>query len=230
MKKLLFFVVFLAGCGYLVLQSHPGLYYGETAAFDNFTLHSSVPLSGDVSRPLAMARERLTTSEFFTPAVGFDVYVAAGPRDYAFFTPLCRDHYACVNPLNGRIMIAPPDLEKNRSLGAPEGEPRDFSAVLAGAAARELVRHKLRPLAYLVLSEWLLRGYSGLVGGTGERVPADICAGPFAEGTLLKDYEYRLAVEFAMTEERINFGMLMEKNYSFENLEDQMRKRYCAPK
>ena len=230
MKKLVFFTLLLAGCVFLLLQWRPGMYFGESAVFDNFNLHSSEPLQGNAARPLTFAREKLAASEFFTPGVNFDVYMAAGPREYAFFTPFCHDEYACVNPLTGHIVIAPVDLDKDSSLGVPEGEPRHFSALLAGAAARDLVRRRLRPLSYLVMSEWLLRGYAGLIGGTGERVPEDICKGPAADGTLLRDYEYRLAVEFAMAEERITFGMLMDKNYSFESLESQMKRRYCPVK
>ena len=47
---------------------------------------------------------------------------------------------------------------------------------------------------------------------------------------LLRDYEYRLAVEFAMAEEKISFGVLLDKNYSFESLEKQMKRRYCPVK
>jgi len=158
MKKLIFFTLLLAGCVYALLQWQPGIYFGEKSVFDNFTLHTSEPLQGDPAKTMAIAKNKIAASEFFTPEAAFDVYVAAGPGDYAFFTPFCKDHYACVNPFNGHIVIVPPDLAKNQVTGAPEGEARDFSAVLAGAAARDLVRRSMRPLAYLVLSDWLLRG------------------------------------------------------------------------
>lgn len=227
MRKPLFIVLLLSACAYALLQWHPAIYYGESMVSDNFTLHSYEPLQGDVARLIVIAKERLATSEFTAPGDTFDVYIATAARDYAFFTPFCKDHNACVNPLNGHIFIAPVDLSKDIILAESINETRRFSAVLAGAAARDLIRRKLRPLTYMLLSEWLLRGYSGLIGGTGERIPSEICDKTPAEGTVLRDYDYRLAVEFALTEERITFWGLLEKDYGFEPLEKQMKRRYC---
>lgn len=227
MKKIFFTLLLLAAGAYALLQWKPGLYYGESAAFDNFTLHSSEPLQGDAARVIVMAKDRLATSEFNNPAQSFDVYLASATRDYAFFTPFCKDRNACVNPLNGHIFISPADLDKDIILADSIDETRHFSAVLAGAAARELIRRRMRPLSYLMLSEWMLRGYSGLIGGTGERMPSEICGKTFAEGTMMRDYEYRLAVEFVLSEERITFWGLLERDPALDPLEKQMRQRYC---
>ena len=227
MKKLIFIALLLAAGAYALLQWKPGLYYGESAAFDNFTLHSSEPLQGDAARLIVLAKERLATSEFNDPAQNFDVYLATAARDYAFFTPFCKDPNVCVNALNGHIFIGPADLDKDIILADSINETRRFSAVLAGAAARDLIRRKMRPLSYVMLSEWMLRGYSGLIGGTGERMPAEICEKAFPEWTMMRDYEYRLGVEFEMSEERINFRGLLEKNSDFEPIEKQMKRRYC---
>jgi hypothetical protein len=227
MKKLLFILLLLAACAYAALQWKPGLYYGESAVFDNFTLHSSEPLQGDVARLIVMAQERLATSEFYAAGSSFDVYIATAARDYGFFTPFCKDRSVCINPLTGHIFIAPVDLSKDFVLAESINETRRFSAVLAGAAARDLIRRKMRPLSYILLSEWLLRGYSGLIGGTGERMSSEICDKTFAEGTVMRDYEYRLAVEFELSEERITFWGLLEKNPEYALVEKQMVRRYC---
>ncbi len=227
MKKIFFIVLLLAACCYSLLQWNPGLYYGESAVFDNFTLHSSEPLEGDVARLIVRVRERLAASEFTAAGDTFDVYIATAARDYSFFTPFCKDHNSCVNALNGHIFIAPVDIEKDLIPAATINETRHFSSVLAGAAARDLIRRRMRPLSFILLSEWSLRGYSGLIGGTGERMPSEICDKTFDEGTVMRDYEYRLAVEFAMSEERINFRYLLDKNYSYEHIEKQMKRRYC---
>jgi hypothetical protein len=227
MRKIIFILLLLAAGAYALLQWKPGLYYGESAALGNFTLHSSEPLQGDAARAIVMAKDRLATSEFNNPAETFDVYLATAARDYAFFTPFCKDRNACVNPMNGHIFIAPADLDKDIIPADSIDETRHFSAVLAGAAARELIRRRMRPLSYLMLSEWMLRGYSGLIGGTGERMPSEICGKTFAEGTVMRDYEYRLAVEFALSEERITFWGLLERDPALDPLEKQMRQRYC---
>ena len=227
MKKLIFIALLLAAGAYALLQWKPGLYYGESAAFDNFTLHSSEPLQGDAARLIVLAKERLATSEFNDPAQNFDVYLATAARDYAFFTPFCKDPNVCVNALNGHIFIGPADLNKDIILADSINETRRFSAVLAGAAARDLIRRRMRPLSYILLSEWLLRGYSGLIGGTGERMPNEICEKTFAEGTVMRDYEYRLAVEYALAEDRITFWGLLEKDYAFDPMEKLVKRRYC---
>lgn len=226
MKKL-FFILLLAAAAYAALQWNPGLYYGESAVFDNFTIHSSEPLQGDIARLIVMAKDRLAASEFTAPGDTFDVYIATAARDYAFFTPFCKDHNSCLNALNGHIFIAPADLDKDLIQAPTIGETRHFSSVLAGTAARDLVRRRMRSLSFIMLSDWMLRGYAGLIGGTGDRMPSEICEKTFDEGTVMRDYEYRLAVEFAMSEERVNFWSLLEKNYSYENIEKQMRRRYC---
>lgn len=217
----------LAAGAYALLQWKPGLYYGESAVFDNFTLHSSEPLQGDVARLIVMAQEKLGTSEFYAAGGSFDVYLTTAARDYGFFTPFCKDRNVCINPLNGHIFIAPTDLSKDVILAESINETRRFSAVLAGAAARDLIRRKMRPLSYMMLSEWMLRGYSGLIGGTGERMPSEICANAFPEWTMMRDYEYRLAVEFELGEERINFWGLLQKNPDFDPVEKQLKLRYC---
>lgn len=227
MKKFVLILLLLAAGAYALLQWKPGLYYGESAIFDNFTLHSAEPLQGDVARLIVAAQERLATSEFYAAGNSFDVYLTTAARDYGFFTPFCKDRNVCINPLNGHIFIAPADLGKDLILADSITETKRFSAVLAGAAARDLIRRKMRPLAYMMLSEWMLRGYSGLIGGTGERMPSEICDKTFAEGTMMRDYEYRLAVEFEMGYEGINFWGLLQKNADYDPIEKQMKLRYC---
>ncbi len=231
MKKFLFLLLVLSGAAYLLAVRYPGVYYTDTVVYDNFTLHSRGPLGDAAAAPLSRAREKIAASEFFAPGTRFEIYISSGPGDYSFFTPFCHDHYACVDPLNGNIMLAPPQLARDSSPGVPSGgEFRPFNSVVAAAATREMTRRALLPLTYLGMSEWKLRGYSELVSGTGAHVPSDICSGTAAEGTLLRDYEYRMAVEFAMRDERISYKYLLDKTYSFEYMDGQIRKIYCGGK
>jgi hypothetical protein len=229
MKKILLLAVLAAAGGYWLLLSKPALYYGSSLDYKCFTLHSAGAVPEGTEAVLDRALAHITGSEFYTPEARFEVYLTGGPRELGFFAPFVRGEYSRVSPVSGGIFLADSDFAADKSRPAPDSEEhRMLSRVLAAAAARELVRHKVEPLTYLFMSDWQVAGYGeNISGGTGQFVPADICGKDAPEGSALKDYEYGLAVGLILSDEKMSFSDLLNKNYSYDWAEKQLKQRHC---
>jgi hypothetical protein len=230
MKKIIFFAILAAAGGYWLLLSKPALYYGNSLEYKCFTLRARGALPEGAGFVLDRVLEKISASEFFSPDARFDIYLADGPGEYRFFAPFVPGDYARVNPVNGGIFLAAADFVADRARPAPEAAGYlALSKVIAAAAAREMVRRRLAALTYLFMRDWSVTGYGERIsGGPGQFTPADICAKDAPEGSALRDYEYGLAVELIMNEEKLSFADLLNKNYSYEGAERQLKKRYCG--
>lgn len=230
MKKIVFLAVLAAGAGYWLLLSRPALYYGDSLEYKCFTLRARGGLPEGAGPVLDKALEKISASELFSPDTRFDVYLAAGPGEARFFCPFAEGDYAKVNPLSGGIFLAAADFGEQRARPAPGAlEHRPLNNVIAAAAAREMIRRRLEPLAYIFMKDWKAAGYAERISrDPGGYVPADICSKEAPEGSALSDYKYGLAVDLILNEEKISFGDLLNKGYSYEGIEKQMKRRYCG--
>ena len=225
MKKILVLLV-VAGAYWLILAK-PGLYFNKSAEYRGFTLyaHGSLPEKTDIV--LDKVYDKISTSDFYTPEMKFNIYLTGGRGEFSFFTPLLHGEYVRVSPLGGAIYVAAADFAADEVRTAP-GAPahRPLSAELVRAAAREMTRRILEPLSYLVMSEWKLRGYSErLSGGTGEYQPADICK---SDDPAMLDFKYGLALDYAIKVDGVSMRELMTKEYAYEKLEEGVKKQNCG--
>ncbi|MDO8803779.1 MAG: hypothetical protein Q7R35_05060 [Elusimicrobiota bacterium] len=228
MKKTIL-ILLAAAAGYCVLLAKPDLYYNKSMEYKNFTLRARGPLPERPDAVLDNAIAKIAVSEFATPDTKLVIYLPGSRGEFLFFTAFLSGDYSSVHPFTGAIFIAAADFKGDLVRTAPgAAEYRILSTEITGAAARELIRRTMKPLMYIILSDWKLRGYSErLSGGTGAFKPADTCSGK-ADDSSLQDYKYGLAVEFAMKEENMSFPELMKKDYSFESIEARMKKFNCG--
>ena len=229
MKKIIWLIVVAAVGGYGLLLTRPGLYYGKSLEYKNFTLRSRGALPEGTEAVLDRVYEKLLVSELFSPDKKFDLYLPGGRSEFLIFTPLQYGDYARVNPYNGAIFIAAADFAADRARTVPgSAEYQMLSAEITKAAARELVRRSVKPLQYLTMSDWKLLGYSELLsGGSGTFTLADSCSGKDETPGLLA-YKYSLAIDLAMREEGISFADLLGKDYSYENVAMRLKKMNCG--
>lgn len=223
MKKIIFLLVLAAAGGYWLLLSKPGLYFDKAAEYRVYSLHARGAVPENREAVLDKAYEKISSSELFNADRKFNIYLTGSRNEFLFFTPFQEGEHYRVSPLNGNIFIAPADFAADKMAGAPGAA---LSAALTGAAARELARSVVDKLKYVLMSDWKLRGYSERVtGGTGSYVPADICKG--ADPARL-DYEYGLAVDYALRVDGISITELLNKDYSYEVVAEGLKKNTCG--
>ena len=229
MKKIVMLLILAAAGVYFLLVAKPSLYYSQSLEYKNFTLRfrGAAPERVDVALDNALAK--ITASEFFTPDTKFDIYLPGGRSEFLVFTAFQSGAYSRINPFTGAVFIAAADFKSDQARTAP-GAPatRVLGLEIAGAAGREMMRRKVKPLTYISMGEWKLRGYAEkLSGGNGIFKPADLCTGGAKDPDFV-DYKYGLAVEFAMKEDGLSFPELMDKEYKYEGLEERMKKITCG--
>ena len=227
MKKLLFLLIVAAAGGYWLLLTRPGLYYDKTLEYRCFTLHARGALPEKTDAVLDKVYDRLSAAEFFDQDNKLNLYLTGGPHEFSFFVPFQASAYARVNAVSGAIFLAVSDFTADEVRTAPGASAhRALSAEIAGAAAREQVRRTLKPLSYLLMDDWKLRGFSERVsGGTGEYQPADICK---SDDPAMRDFKYGLAVDYAVKVEGMSMTELMNKDYSYENVAEAVKKVNCG--
>lgn len=227
MKKILFLLVIAAGCGYWLLLAKPGLYYNKTLEYRCYTLNARGELPANMEAVLDRAYEKISASDLFNQDIKFSVYLTGSRGEFGFFTPFLKGSYVRMNPFRGYIFLAPADFASDKMAAAPGALESDvLSTGLAAGAARDLARRVVKPLSFLVMSEWKLRGFSERIsGGTGAYLPADICKD--ADPARL-DYEYALALDYALRVDGMSITELLNKDYSYEKVESAMRKATCG--
>mgnify|MGYP007111633438 CR=1 FL=1 len=226
---MIFLIVLVLAGGYALLAAKPGLYYGRSMEYRNFTLHARGDLPTGVDTALDRAIDRLGASEFFSADKKFDVYLPATPGEFRFFAPFMKNERVRLNPFTGDIFLAAADFKEDKlRREASEHDYRPLGASLAGAAARELARRMVEPLTYLTMSEWRIGGYAELIsGGMGMFNPPDICAGRRDDPELLA-YEYGLAVDMMMKEENEPYHEVLNKSYAYDDVRRRLTVRYCG--
>lgn len=228
MKKLIFFLFLAVAGGYWLLLTKPSLYYGESLEHKNFTLRTRGALPAEAGVVLDRALDKISRSEFYTPDAKFTLYLTAGPGELHFFAPFIAGEYSRVNPLSGGIFLGPGEFKEDKIRRATgEQEYRFLNQAIAGATARELVRRRLEALTYVFKKDWEIVGYAERISGSSDQFkPEDICK-EAAEGSAMRDYQYGMAVGIVMDQERMPFSELLNRNYSYEGFESQLKRRYC---
>ena len=228
MKKIIFLVFLAAVGGYWLLLTKPGIYYGESLDYRCFTVRTRGPLPTETGPVLDRAFDKISRSEFFTPETKFTLYLAGGPGELHFFAPFVAGEYSRVNPLSGGIFLAPGDFKEDKiRRAAGEPEYRFLNQAIAGGVAREMVRRRLEALTYIFKKDWEITGYAERISGSDQFKPEDFCTKEAPEGSALRDYAYSLAVGIVMDQERMPFAELLNRNYSYEGFETQLKRRYC---
>lgn len=227
MKKVLFLILLAAAGGYWLLLTRPGLYFDKKLEYRCFTLNARGALPEKTEAVLDRVYDKLAASDFFNADKILNIYLTGGPNEFSFFAPYQASAYARVNAASGAIFIAAADFaadEVRTTPGAPAR--RTLSSEIAAAAAREQVRRTLKPLSYLMMDDWKLRGFSERVsGGTGEYQPADICK---SEDPAMLDFKYGLVVDYAVKLDGLSMTEFMNKDYSYEKAAETVKKLNCG--
>ena len=158
----------------------------------------------------------------------FDIYLPASRGQFTFFTPLQNGDYVRVSTLNGGIFLAAADFKAGEARKVPgDAKYRSLSSVITVGAAWDMTKRKLRPLTYMFMHEWKVRGYAAILAGlNGDFSPSDACA---ATGTPeQQDYRYRLMLETVLKEEQVFYNDLLDSNFSYANAEMRLKKAYCG--
>jgi len=229
MKNTIIFLLVMSAAIYSVLLAKPDMYFNKRVDYREFTVRSRVPMnSSEVEGTLESARERIITSELFKEGMKFDIYLPSSRGQFAFFAPLQKGDYVRVSALHGGIFIAAADFKSGEARKVPgDAKFRSLSSVITVGAAWEMTRRKIRPLTYMFMHEWKVRGYGAILAGlNGEFSPSDACA---ATGTPeQQDYRYRLMLETVLKEEQAFYSDLLNKNFSYQSAELRLRKAHCG--
>ncbi len=228
MKTFITLLLAAAAGAYALLWAKPGLYFANKTEYRGFTVRARGPLPESVAASLDAAVERISAAELYKEDMKFDLYLPATTGQLRFFAPLVKGEYFRVNPLNGAIFLAAADFGAGEARKRPgDAKFRSLSGVIAGAAAYEMTRRRVRPLTYLFMNEWKVRGYAEkLSGGTGEFSTSDACGEPSSAEQL--DYKYGLMLETVMKEDNISYGDLLDRNFSRQNAEQRVMRAYCG--
>lgn len=228
MKKTFWLLLLACAAGYALLLAAPGLYFGKSMDYKGFTIRTRGPLPASVEKPLDLATERIAASELYREGMRFELVLPSTRGQFLFFTPFMHGEYFRVNPFNGAIFLAAADFDTGDARKAPGGpQRRSLTSVITGAAAWEMTRRKLRPLTYLFMNEWKIRGYAELLsGGTGEFEPADACGEPSRPEQL--DYKYGLMLDTVLKQDNAFYSDLLDKNFSRQNAELRLKKTHCG--
>ena len=229
MKNTIIFLLVMSAAVYSVLLAKPDMYFSKRVVYREFTVHTRVPMnSAEVEGTLESARERIAASELFKDGMKFNLYLPSSRGQFAFFTPLQNGDYVRVSALNGGIFLAAADFKAGEARKEPgDAKYRSLSSVITAGAAWEMTRRKLRPLTYMFMHEWKVRGYAAILAGlNGDFSPADACA---AAGTPeQQDYRYRLMLETVLKEEQVFYNDLLDSNFSYATAEQRLRKAHCG--
>lgn len=229
MKKIIFLLLLAAAGGYWLVLSKPGMYYGTSLVYKNFTLRARGPLPTNMEGVLDKVYDKITAAELAKPDQKFDIYLTGGKNEFSFFAPFQRGVYYRVCPLNGAIYIAAAEFGPDRVRSAPgAADYRTLSSELMAAAAVEMLRRSVEPLKYMFMKEWKIRGYAERVsGGTGAFLPADLCTGSESDPAFL-DFKYGMTVDFALKEEGVAFSEFLQKESSYEGYAARLKKMQCG--
>ena len=229
MKNTIIFLLVMSASIYATLLAKPDLYFNKRVDYREFTVRTRVPMTpSEVEGTLESARERIVTSELFKEGMKFDIYLPASRGQFTFFTPLQNGDYVRVSTLNGGIFLAAADFKSGEARKVPgDAKYRSLSSVITVGAAWDMTKRKLRPLTYMFMHEWKVRGYAAILAGlNGDFSPSDACA---ATGTPeQQDYRYRLMLETVLKEEQVFYNDLLDSNFSYANAEMRLKKAYCG--
>jgi hypothetical protein len=229
MKNTIIFLLVMSAAIYSVLLAKPDMYFSKRVSYREFTVHTRVPMNvSEVEGTLESARERIAASELFKEGMKFDIYLPSSRGQFAFFAPLQKGEYVRVSALHGGIFIAAADFKSGEARKMPgDAKYRSLSSIITVGAAWEMTRRRLRPLTYMFMHEWKVRGYAAILAGlNGDFSPSEACA---AAGTPeQQDYRYRLMLETVLKEEQVFYNDLLDKNFSYQNAELRLKKAHCG--
>lgn len=229
MKNTIIFLLVMSAAVYSVLLAKPDMYFNKRLDYREFTVRSRAPLtSAEVEGTLESARERIAVSELFKEGMKFDIYLPSSRGQFSFFTPLQKGDYVRASAVNGGIFIAAADFKAGEARKEPgDAKFRSLSSVITVGAAWEMTRRKLRPLTYMFMHEWKVRGYAAILAGlNGDFSPSDACA---AAGTPeQQDYRYRLMLETVLKEEQVFYNDLLDSSFSYASAEQRLKKAHCG--
>lgn len=228
MKKYLKFLLLALACVYALLLAKPELYFNKSVNYKGFTVRARGALPASMEGSLDSAAERIAVSELFSEGTQFEVILPASRRQFLLFAPLQKGDYFRVSPFHGAIFIASADFTRGEARKAPgDAKYRSLSGAIAAGAAFEMTRRKLRPLTYIFMNDWKVRGYAEILsGGTGEFTPPDACGEALSPEQL--DYKYGMILQTVLKEENTVYSELLDKNFSLQNAELRLKKAHCG--
>lgn len=227
--KIVLAILVIIGGAYALLLSKPSLYFSRSAEYRGFTLRARGAAPAGFETALDAAREKLSACEFFREESSFELVLVSTPGELKFFAPFQKGEYFRVSPLSATIFLAAADFKAGEARPAfGSGAPRPLGAVVAGAAAVDLVRRSRETLSFMFMKDWLLNGYyEKISGGLGIYAPADAC-GDVSGDPALRDYKHGLMLDMVLRENGIGYGDLLGRNFSQEAAETRMRKMHCG--
>lgn len=228
MKNLLKFLLVVLACAYALLLAKPELYFNKSLDYKGFTVRARGALPASMEGSLDSAAERIAASELFTAGTKFEVILPASRGQFIFFAPLQKGGYFRVSPFHGAIFLASADFTRGEARkAAGDTKYRSLSGAIAAGAAFEMTRRKLRPLTYIFMNDWKVRGYAEILsGGTGDFTPPDACGEALSPEQL--DYKYGLILQTVLKEENIFYDDLLDKNLSLQNAELRLKRAHCG--
>lgn len=229
MGKAITFIILAAAGIYLLLLYQPGLYFNKKVEYEMFTLHARGSLPEDYERVLDDARDRMKSSPMFRESMKMDIYLPSTSGEYSLFTPWAREgEYFRHSYLGGMIFLAAADFADREARTAPGADDaRGLSGVIAGAGAFEITRMKLKPLTYISMHEWKVRGYAEIMsGGAGWFNISDACS--HDDRTGLTDYRYGRILEQMLKQEDLPYEEILGRNISYKVAERRFRQDSCG--
>ncbi len=228
--KFFFYLVLLAAAAYCGVMLYPAMFYSSNYTYENLTLYTHDPLSEPPDRLLSAIQEKIAASDFYEADQKFEVYLAGSYAEYAFLAPFCRKDPACAHPFGNKVFIASSDIVKNRVYQSGGGKiGRSLESVIIHELVKVQIKEYLGATKYYILSEWKSEGYAEHIAmETRDLNPSDFCTAGAGRDPVLPFLENRLIVEQVTAEDRISYRALMEENYSYRSVRNNVERRYCG--
>jgi len=229
MFKYIIYTVIVVGIIYWIILSYPGIFFEHKYEYNNMTISSHEPLKGDVDSIINKVNEKILRAEFFNPDFKFHFYIVKSAGQYSFLTAFKGKDYFYVSPINGNIFLVSADFEKKKAncKNCESVSERELDIIMTSAAITEIIRKRLKFLKYIVSREWKNEGYGEYIAGeTGYFEPKEIC-NEGETNAWLKFYERKLAMEMLLIEDKYTFANILDRNLSYESVENRLKRRYC---
>jgi hypothetical protein len=220
---------------YLVLLSHPGLFFKHTLTRGNITLCSDEPIPADsAGEVLDDVRKRLRRAPLFhqTTARQRTIYICNRNWRFVLFANF-RHHVGGLTyaPLTDNIFLRAVHFDANRLVGMSGREvpgKRTLSYFIAHEITHTLVADELGAAGFWKLPTWINEGYADYVAkgadfsyeqATGQLRRADREMSPELSGLYLR---YHLVVAHLLDEEGVSVTDLLNGEYEPAQIEKEI--------
>ena len=235
-KKIFNWILTGISLSYLLVILSPSFLFENNLEYKNFSVyyHSNDINLEELKLVLNKSERLLKSSELFNTGIKQDIFICNSYNEFTFFALMSRKAFGVYNPISQNIFLSKSSITGNYVLGdAKENNKRTLSGVIAHETVHSLLRNELGLLKYKLFPAWKNEGYSEFIANESSfnehKGLTDICNDEInSESASFKYFKYRIITQYLFQETKISMDDFLDKDFDLENINNNLKIKYCT--